>query len=346
MPGAVALGPALLVIAWWGPERLLAGGIAPVVVAVAVAGFLGVPLALREWRLAEDAATPSDTGVRALADLWGVLLVAAAAAPLVSALGRWGLIGAVIAWWLAAAASRGAYRVAVPLLAALVFGALALDAGRAVAIAPPWTLLEPWWSTWRGWLPAAVFAGFLLPAAGVGQWLGSQRAAPGRRNLPWGVAGLATLAWALASVRHGATFEALSPLAAPSGAWRIVWAGSLVAASVAVLSRGAVAPRALRHGAVGAVATAFFVGPARDALPLWWGTLAPLGVGVFAAWVALRSRGSDRFAAGAGALVLAASAILGFPGLPAQGLAAAAAATIVVVAVWTAGTRVILEQAR
>src|SRR5690606_29821514 len=151
--------------------------------------------------------TPVGAGVRSLADLWSVLVVSAVLAPLIAGHGLGGSAAATVGWLALAASARfGGVWLAPLLVGAVAIGAIGGAVVTATA-APPWTLLEPWWSRWEHWLPAAVLAGFVLPAAGLGQWLGSPVAAPGRRHLPWGVTGVALLVWVAASVRHGAAYE-------------------------------------------------------------------------------------------------------------------------------------------
>jgi len=341
----VALGLALVPAAWWGPERLGAGGLAPWALAVVVGAFFGLPLAAREWRLAEQGAEPTfSAGIWALADLWSLLLVGAAAAPLVHGAGVTGLVATLAAWALAGLLARTSGGWVVAGLALFVGLGAWTAAGIAVADAPPWTLLEPWWPTWRVWAPAAVLLGFLLPAAGWGQWGGAPAHAPGRRHLPFGVTGVALLVTLPFLLRRAAFYETRAGAPAADPVMIGLAAGALAAAACGVLARERLRPAALRHAAVGAIGTLWFAGPAWAAQGVWWASFALLAPTVVAGWVAWRSRGADRLVAAAAAIVALGAAVAGWPGWPSETLAAASAAALLVAAVWVAGTRVLVER--
>jgi hypothetical protein len=347
-PGAVTVGLALAYAATLQVDRLSVGGLAPIAVTVVVAVFLGLPLATTEWRVGASGrfSGPAARGARALAELWSLFLVGAIAAPWVQDAGGRGQIVAAGLWVGSALAVRLTGGLVVPVIAAAVcVGALAA-AVPTVGEAPPWTLLEPHWSTWRDWLPAAIGGGFLLSAAGWGQWSGVAGPAPGRGQLPWAVAGVALLAAVAVVVRHAVWFEQNAGGEVFDLASRLVAVGAVVAAGSAVLCREGVRGAAVLHGIGGLLATLWFAGPAYEALPLWWGTLLPLGPALFAVALAVHADGSRRAVAAVAAVVLLGAAVAGWPGLPQQAAAAAAAAGTVVIAVWVAGTRAVLGRAK
>jgi hypothetical protein len=328
-------------------DRLSVGGLAPIAVTVVVAVFLGLPLASTEWRVGASGrfSGPSARGAQALAELWSLFLVGAIAAPWVREAGGRGMVVAAGLWVAAALATRLTGGLVVPVLAAAV-GAGALGvAAVTVGDAPPWTLLEPHWSTWRDWLPVAVGGGFLISAAGWGQWSGVSGPTPGRGQLPWAVGGVALLVAVAVALRHAVWFEQHAGGEVFDVATRLVVVGAVVAAGSAVLSREGVRGAEVLHGIGGLLATLWFAGPAYGALALWWGTLLPLGLALFAVVLALHADGSRRAVAGMAAVVLLAAAAGGWPGLPQQAAAAAAAAGTAVVAVWVAGTRAVLGRA-
>ncbi|MBW2257552.1 MAG: hypothetical protein JRI25_23555, partial [Deltaproteobacteria bacterium] len=292
-PGAVTMGLALAYAATLEVDRLSEGGLAPIAVAVVVAVFLGLPLATTEWRVGASGrlSGPAARGAQALVELWSLLLVAAIAAPWVREAGGRGLIVAAGLWIGAGLAVRLSGGLVVPLVAAAVcVGAL----GSAVAMggeAPPWTLLEPHWSTWRDWLPSATAGGFLLSAAGWGQWSGVPGPAPGRGQVPWAVAGMVLLASVAVALRHAVWFEQHAGGGVFDPVARMVLVGAAVAAGSAVLCREGVRGAEIWHAIGGLLATLWFAGPAYEALSLWWGSLLPLGPALFAVLLALRAEG-------------------------------------------------------
>lgn len=344
-PGAVTVGLALVYVATVQVDRLSRGGLAPIAVSVVVAVFFGLPLATTEWRAGRLPGRAA-VGVRVLADLWSLFLVAAIAAPWVREAGARGQIVAAGLWLSAALAVRLSRSLVVPLVAGAVWlGALA-SAAAVAGDAPPWTLLEPHWSTWRDWLPAAIAGGFLLSAAGWGQWGGLSGPAPGRGQLPWAVAGAALLAAVALALRLAVGFEQHAGSVGLDLGARLVAVGAVVAAGSAVLGREDVRGGEVLHATGGLLATLWFAGPAHEVLPLWWGSLLPLGPALVATLLAVRAEGSARAVAAVAALVLLAAAVAGWPGLPQQAAGAAAAAGTVVIAVWVAGTRAVMGRAR
>lgn len=347
-PGLWSLGLATAYAASLGPERLAQGGLAPLAITALSAAFLGVPLAAAEWR-AGALSGRAIAGTTALGELgaaiglaWSVLLVAAAAAPHVAAAPTGAGAAAAVAWLLLAAlAGRGAVLVAL----LVAFGAVvaALDALRLATLAQPWALLEPHWETWPVWLPEAVAAGLVVAAAGLGQWPTAGPAHPSLRRAPWVTAGIAGLLALLVATR-AASATAASLGAVEPGPDVARWALAAAAAAVVVVRPGTSRERYAR-AAAGAAATSWFAGPAYDALPVWWGTLLPLGPAIVAGLLAAANTGAVRWACGAVAAALVLVALAGWPGLPKSPGPAAAVALVVVAAGWFAATRVVVRRA-
>jgi hypothetical protein len=313
-------------------------GLALPVVAVVFAAFLGIPLARADWEQTDgESLERVDVLARALAD---VALVGSVAVGLASwAPAGFGALFAFAVWVLAALARLASAQLA---LFSLAGWALIVVSSSAVALeAPPWSLLEPSSELWTSWLSAALGMGALV-SWGAGQWSTAAAPHPGRGNLPATAAGLGVLAMLAGCVGLGAGYEGTLAARTPAlVSWVFGVAGGLGA--FAVLLR---APRARVQAGValaGLVATLWFVGPARSAHWAWWSTQLPLLLGTVAGLHAFRRRDVR---AGLAAVLLVGAVLISFPGVPERILPAAAAAVPIVVAIWFAGTRALLEPMR
>jgi len=334
--------PALSVygLAFWvalgveGP--LWTGGLAPVAVAALAAGFLGVPLARAEWRLSGDPHPVAGPLGETL-----VLLAAGAVA------GQLVAEGPPLAWvalfigWPALAYAVGRWGAWVGGGLALVVTVWALTWGAFCGLRTPGvTLLEPHWETWQQWLPWSLVAGLLLATAGLERWAQAPAAVPGHRQVPWAAAGLGLLVTLSASIVAAAAAEGT----ATEGAMTVLTAPMGVALCAVAL--GGRRPGQLRHLAIGFLTSLWFAGPGSGGLDVFWQAILPLGLAVNLALLALRARGQVRITAGLGAGAALFAAGLGWPGIPASALDAAAAAATVVVLVWIVGTRGLLHAKR
>jgi hypothetical protein len=342
-PGAVGFALAAAWASAHGPERLVHGGLAPLSVAAVAAAFFALPLARLEWRTGPlDAPPGRHEALRrfaaSLGPMWGVLLVGAAAGPLVRDAGGAGLALAIVVWVVLALLVRRTGAALAVVLAVLALLVATAGAGVAFVKAPPWTLLDPRWETWRTWLPQAVAAGFVLGGPGLGHW-SSWPSIPGERRAPWLSGGFALLLALAVATWSASAYEATAGQADP-----VVGMGLLgvAAGAVAVLSRP-IGRATLRMRAVGGIAaTIWFAGPAYDALPVWWSSLVLAGPAVVAGTLAVVHRGPARLFAATSSVVAAAAAVAAWPGLPQGSGAAAAVACIGVAAVWIAGTAAVV----
>jgi hypothetical protein len=304
-----------------------ATGLAGLTVAFAVAVGIGAPLVAAQWG-APAAARPGVRWAERAGDAWALTAAAAALGGWAAATGPAAIALAVLVWGVA---YRGTGRALAPAI-----GVAMVSLGVAcVASARPWAALDAGWiGPWTLLLPAqdgwtsAVAAGMTLGVLGVGaagpRWAG----APGprqARRLPVAIAGAALLA---------------SLAALLTTAWAVEWtaavpAGPAPLAAVAGLALGGCAAAAglapsqhpRRDAWLGALATAWFAGPAAGALPWVWAVVPALAL-LAAAWrTPGRAAPALAATAAAGALVLA-------PPLPAAAWDAAAAAWTLVGIGW------------
>ncbi|MFT4626179.1 MAG: hypothetical protein ACI8PZ_004854 [Myxococcota bacterium] len=313
-----------------------AGGLAPLVVAAAVALAVGAPVAAAERAQPAPGEIPAVLGRVVLTGL------AALAAAHVAQLDGWvyGLIS-IVAWpvlWLGAHRWGG---LAASVLFAAALATAALAAGAALIGGSPWTLLLPGWTEWREWLPWSLFAGLIAGGAAVGHWPRQPRL-PGRPWVPWSVAGLAVLAWVLIALRRAAVFGAAQGSSADP------WADLSVAlfglAVVAVAVGGGRESVGRDAGGLGATIVLGWWAP--GAAVVWWHTGVPIAMASLLAGAAVGSSGGHRWGlAGAAAVALSAAA-LGWPGLPDSMAASAAAAGLLVIGFWVVATRAALRSDR
>jgi hypothetical protein len=339
-----ALGIAAAASAGLMPELLRQGGVAPLLVAVAVAATLGAPAAHAEAAERAELA-PWERVLSA----W--LLIGTASAALAAAatpLGWLGIVPAGILWTLVAwpkgasalgaalAAAGGAWLgVTVPALHPLV----ALRGTPEVTVGAPWALLQPAWSSWMAWLPGALLLGLLLPAAGLGFW---RARAPARDGLPstahptaaWLTAGLgcwliAGLAWVLA------TDHATLPAEVARGAVSSGWLLAIGACGAASLGAREETTRSGRL-ALGLVLTCWFVFTGPSTIAWWWQAWLPLGITALTGARAFREGTRFGWPVGVASVALLALLLQPHP-IPTQPAAAAAVAGTLVVWVWGVG---------
>ena len=306
------------------------GGLAPIAGAAVLAAFLGVPLARLEWQR-DGVGTPWMT---ASTDLWTLLLVASLVAEQMADRSPTAVIAMACAWGFAIVVGRYDILRWVAVVAAL--GVTASAAWLALTKAPPWTLLEPYWGSWQQWGPRSVVLGILLPSAATRSWT-QLRPTPGGSRLPWSVVGLGLLFAVAIAVTRGALWEA-SAGQVVSSLLLTVGVGLATLAAAASLSRRG-RPWLMALGGLGA--TLWFMGPAHDALPLWWSTLLPLGLGIDLLQTARGAQGFGRWTVGMAVAALVLATIVAWPGLPHEPLAAGSMAAIVVLTVWISGLRTI-----
>ncbi|MEQ1507766.1 MAG: hypothetical protein ABMB14_36395, partial [Myxococcota bacterium] len=146
---------------------LIDGGLVAVGVAAAVALAIAAPAAVAEWRTPPDPNPSSRAAVASVAEIAGLVLVAAATGELAAIGWIGGLLGVGV-WIAARLLIRRPGWTVVPAVAGL--GLLAVVAGFDLRAAPPWTLLAPQWDALPRVLGPAAAAGVLLAAGGLGQW--------------------------------------------------------------------------------------------------------------------------------------------------------------------------------
>ena len=335
-----AASPALGVAAyaWFGPsvDTLATGGLAPVLVAGAVALTLGAGLAAREKQ--RNPPTHLSGGlltVRAGLEDLAVVGVAVVATAMVLRTGPWWGAAAVLATWLLVALAPARAALAAGPLALVALAVLAGGAVTALVDAPPWTLLQPGWATWSDWLPWSLGAGVFAASVGFGRW--RRIAPPGRGTLPWAVVATGLAAWTLIALRAAARFE-LARSFQPDPLLVVATAGGAAAVVCGAWGRAEGRPTPFALVAALLAAAVLGVAPA-SASALVVATGLPLlvfGVLLLDAW---GDRGATRWLRVGGALVAAATALLAWPGVPDEVLPTAVAAAVVVVGFWTVATR-------
>ncbi len=336
-----ALAPALGVAAWASTDVLATGGLSVLVGALLIALFIGVPLASAEWAAGPETVDGTwERGSHALAELAGVLVVAALAAPVVAHLGARGAVIAVASWALGAAVCRMGKLGMLRALVVLAWAALLVAGSAAWLQSAPWTLLDPQWASWREWSTHAVAGGILLSGAGLGYWGSAPKPVPGRRRLVSAVTGLALLGAVAAAIATASAFEI--PAFADAAPFGMVTLVGIAAAGCGLLTRSADSPRPVVLPLVGLLATLWFAFPAAGARPLFWASMLPLAPAFTGAALAARTEGGQRAIGLVAASLFTAAAVAGWPGLPESPLVAAAAAVVPVVAVWYTGTRAAL----
>lgn len=340
-PAAVASGLAFTIPASINEGWLARGGLAPLAAAAIVAIFVGAPSTVAERSAADVLDEESTLGraVRALAELLGLLLVAALSAPLVASLGLTGQGAALLAWVGLIFLVQRLGDAPTVVFAGLALLLAAFGAATALTNAPPWTLLAPTWTDARAWAPGAVTIGLLLAPAAVGQWSSGPEVPPGGGRLAWTTAGLALLFALASAARAGARFEAaLGAEVVDPGASATLVAALLAAASSLLARRGT--QRALwSRAGVGLLATLWFVGPGAAALDPVLDAVLPVGVALVLAATARYAHGAPRVAAGVGALLALAAAVTGPAVLPASVGGAAALGLTLVAMFWYVAAR-------
>lgn len=325
---------------------LARGGLAPMVVAAASALLVGAPAALATWRTRSEPesvrAVPQAlrTASTSVAELVGLLLVAAALASLSDTGGAVGLLLAIVAWPASAALVRLPRWVAVPALIGLLglVGAAVVEA----ASAPPWTLLEPHWDAWRQYLGPAATAGVLLGGAGTGHWTIGPRRPPGDRHSPWAVVGVGILVTTALVVELGSRYERTLGVPGVGMAALALTGTGLVSttATLALRSGLGTVPRTL----AGLGLTCLLAGPAAGIRP-WIGTaVVPLLAALLLAGIAWRASGPDRLVAAGAAAVLAAGAVIAWPGVPETTADAVWIGLVGVGGFWFVATRTLLAR--
>ena len=333
--------PSLLLV-----PLLSRGGLAPIVVAAAVALLVGAPAALATWRTrseplpARPAAPVVTSAYTSVAELVGLLLVSAALASLSAEGGAVGLLLAIVIWPASAALARLPRWISVP--AILGLAGLVGVAVVAAAASPPWTLLEPHWDAWRQYLGPAATAGVLLGGAGTGHWtIGPQRP-PGDRHSPWAVVGAGILVATALVVELGARFErTLGVPGAGLGVLALTGAGLVsTTATLALRSGLGTAPRMV----AGLGLTLVLAGPAAGIRPWIGAVVVPLLAALLLAGIAWRATGPDRLFATVAAIVLAAGAVVAWPGVPEDTGDAVWIGLVGVAAFWFVATRTLLAR--
>jgi hypothetical protein len=296
--GAVAAAVTAVVLSRL-PELLAAGGLAPLVAAVALA------LAVRPGAEVAGPPAPWEAPLRATA--WA-MTAAAVTAPQLADQGLAALVGVVAA---VVAAGPLLPRAAPVALAALGVGVLA---PWTAVRGDVWTLLEPRWAAAPAWWAGAIGLAALLPGAGLSVWAG----APTQR---W-------TASATAALVVGA--------AATSAAW---WPSSLDDHPGAAPLMGVVAlaawPAAGAHGgALPAAALLVWITLAAPAAASWWWVSGlPLTA---AALLAARARRGGSVLAWVAAGIVALAGAAAWPAPSTTTEAALTGGTAVGLAWWTA----------
>ena len=324
LPPLAASSAAGLALGPLDPAVVGAGGLAAIWLLALVAALIGLPLGAAAAR----PLPPTRLGVTAGALTTFVLTLTASAALAAALLplGVWAWALAPLPWLVAAGLGRSTASAALAAIAALAL----VGAGIGASIQPiGWTLLEPTWSAWPSWAGPAAMSGLLAALVGLGG--GAIGIPPRRRAIGLALSLAAILGVAL--IWAGAYERDLSLTVAGVGA--AVPLGLALAAPLFVGLRGDL-PR--HHAALGAVATAAWLGPGQAGLGVWWAALLPLSLAVVLALRAPLASGTARWALAAGALVAIGIAAIGWPALPPFG------ASLVVglrpaAAVWVVGTR-------
>ncbi len=335
-PSVAVFGIALLV-AIQVESSLWLGGLAPLAVATIVAAFLGVPVAMSEWRLG-----PLPTARPFTWSLGETLLLLAVGATVGASFSGSGLPGlaAMLFGWplLGLAVFRFGYWLGGVLVLLATVATLAL-VGLSVPTFDGWTLLEPHWETWRQWLPWSVIAGLLLATAGLGRWAEAPPALPGHRRVPWATTGVGLLT--ATAIAFGAAFtaEGHSPSSFDVALLTVLYQ---VALSVTALAGPAEGAR--RRVGTALVASLWFAGPGAAGLALFWQFLLPVGLSITIGSLAMRLRGQSSWTAWAASAAALGAALYGWPGVPAGTIDAAAAAATLVGIVWIVGTRTVIAR--
>ncbi|MEZ4319183.1 MAG: hypothetical protein R3F61_16830 [Myxococcota bacterium] len=323
-----------------GTEALGLAGLALPGVATVFAAFLGAGLASEDWAHEGPDGTAEQVA-RGLADaaLFGTVAVGlsgwAYGASVAGASGAWAVL---LVWSTAAFASLLGPRGA--LLGLLVWAVVLGGAARMATLAAPWSLLEPSFDSWRGWLSAALGIGALVSWAS-GQWSSAPMPQPGRIALPNLATGLALLALIGGCLAVGSGWEATLGGPSPGLVRALMWSCS-AAGALAVLARAPTTGWRVILAVAGLLTTLWFAGPAASARWTWWAAELPALLGV-AAGIRAVVRRDARW--GLTSAVLLVGATLSFPGIPKMVLPAAASALPLVFAVWFAGTRAVLRRA-
>lgn len=267
------------------PSLLTQGGLAPALVAVAIAA-LGLPAALRE-------PPPGTPWEQAMSGWLWLGIAAATVAGVSDSAGAVTWLLAPLGWALAGRLARGSSRSIASTIGVLALGGLTLPAlawlpaaaDPATHIGPPWALLQPTWTTWTTWLPGAALLGLLLPASGLGLWRATSQSAhttaPAARALALGCALLAGLSGVL-GVAHGSL-----PVASLPGAdWYalpLALAACVASTSAASRTLSTASPPGQPHTLGPSLGlTAWFLLGGADARAWWWQTWLPAGIAALA----------------------------------------------------------------
>ncbi|MFK7931322.1 MAG: hypothetical protein AB8H79_24275 [Myxococcota bacterium] len=329
-------------------DQLAEGGLVMVATCAVVAIAVGLPVALAERRVQPDPLSGLSQARSALVDVWLAIAVAAAIAT-VWPLTSWALLAAVVIGWATVAASgrpgraMGGIATLIAVVLCLITtistpwvgpGFTLMDAPRTLHLATVFGLQIPW----IPWLGFAMVCGYLLSGAGL-----SRSSSLG----PTSAAVITRIGTGLLLLLGAALCVAGAYEWGPEAAWRYPLAIPLVLILPIALLGGLTlqtpSPR-LHLATIGCVATLLFMGPAHDALPMWWTGILPLGLGASLLIQAIRSSGAQRVTLIVGAVVVAWVPLMAWPDLPGP-LAAALLALAPVAAIWSAGTRTLTRKA-
>lgn len=335
----------MLAWTWAGMATLLVGavqqgGIAGPLLATLVAAVCALPLALwlpthptRAWSASTEAVVRPAAFGAALATTGASLQAPPGGLP------GWVLLALAVAalhLGVRPAAWRRRASVGVPVLGGLASALFLLP------MPPPWTLLSPRWISPVAWGPVSVVLGFSLvvPALhGAGRGATPRRTA---QRASFRHLGASLLLLAALLVVLGSDHAASHLANAAATSWAPHHAVVALAALALAASLGAVdTPGRVASLVPLTLWTGWFALAGPPAVAWMWMTLLPLGLGGALARVAWHAQGGLTWAAGGGAILLGAAAVVGFPGIPTGGweaFGAAATVLLLVITVQIAGS--------
>lgn len=320
---------------------LARGGLAPLGAVAVVAVLVAAPSTTAERSAAEVLDESSTTGraVRALGELLGLVLVAALAAPLLAPLGLTGLGTALLGWLVLFFLAQRFGNLSTVVFAALTFVLAVVGALLALTLAPPWTLLLPGWSDASRWAPGAIVTGLMLAPAGLGQWSHGPEVPPGGGRLVWTTVGMALLLAVASALRSGARYEAALGAGVIDPVATATLITALFAATCSILARKGTQRAVWSRGAIGLLATLWFVGPGDPALEPVLDAVLPVGLALVLLASARHATGPSRLAAATGAVLALVAAIMGPATLPDSVGGAVALALTLVAMFWYVAAR-------